>query len=207
MIFRQKDFWMNVPKGTEVVVKKAGNPKPVKLYFDEVREFTDYGLEMLYVCLQKDAKDLGNRSLTVPLVVDDIEDVVSVGGKPVKEFRKEMKAKTDLSTSIPLPSSEEHKSVFKRLRKHKPTEKLDEKLPEPQANPVPVAEPSPLQVTKPDEKKDAIKPVKPSPRKRKEYDFEITEKDGRFFCPCGSSFGRRDTAIYIHRTRHTKKPE
>ena len=26
------------------------------------------------MCLQKDAKDLGNRSLTVPLVVDDIEE-------------------------------------------------------------------------------------------------------------------------------------
>lgn len=207
MIFRQKDFWMDVPKGTEVVVKKADNPKPVKFYFDEVREFTDYGLEMLYVCLQKDAKDLGNRSLTVPLVVDDIEDVVSVGGKPVKEFRKGMKAKTALSTSIPLPSSEEHKSVFKRLRKHKPSEKPDEKQPEPQATPVPVSEPSTLPETKSDEKKDAVKPVQPSSRKRKEYDFEITEKDGKFFCPCGSSFGRRDTAIYVHRTRHTKKPE
>ena len=206
MIFRQKDFWMNVPKGTEVVVKKAGNPKPVKLYFDEVREFTDYGLEMLYVCLQKDVKDLGDRSLTVPLVVDDIDDVVSVGGKPVKEFRKEMKSNVNAPTSIQLPSSEEHKSLFKRLRKHKPTEKPSEKL-EPMGNPVPVIEHSPLPETKSDEKKDAIKPVKSSPRKRKEYDFEITEKDGRFFCPCGSSFGRRDTAIYIHRTRHTKKPE
>jgi hypothetical protein len=204
MIFRQKDFWMNVPKGTEVVVKKSDNPKPMKLYFDEVREFTDYGLEMIYVCLQKDVKDLGNRSLTVPLVVDDIDDVISVGGKAVREFRKEMKSNAIVPTSVQVPSSEEHKSLFRKLRKHKPSEKPDEK-PELLANPVPVADPSPD--TKSDEKKDDVKPVKPSPRKRKEYGFEITEKDGKFFCPCGSSFGRRDTAIYVHRTRHTKKPE
>ena len=203
MIFRQKDFWEKVTKGSEVVVKRSDGHKPEKLYYDEIREFNDYGLNMLYVCLQRDPKDIGNRSISVPIVVDDIEDVVSVGGKPVKEFRKVMKTNATLSTSIPLPSSEEHKSLFKKLRKHKPSEKLDEKLPKPQAKPVPVAELSPLLDTKSDEKKDAVK-QKSVPRKRKEYDFVITEKDGKFICPCGSSFGRRDTAIYVHRTRHNK---
>ena len=105
MIFRQKDFWEKVTKGSEVVVKRSDSHKPEKLYYDELREFNDYGLNMLYVCLQRDPKDIGNRSISVPLVVDDIEDVVYVVGKPVKEFRKEIKAKTALSTSIPLPSS------------------------------------------------------------------------------------------------------
>ena len=180
MIFRQKDFWEKVTKGSEVVVKRSDSHKPEKLYYDELREFTDYGLNMLYVCLQRDPKDIGNRSISVPLVVDDIEDVVSVGGKPVKEFRKEIKAREKKSEKIepvdhpvPLPSSD------------KP--ELNELAPEPD--------------TKSDGKTVKQKSV---PRKRKEYDFVITEKDGKFICPCGSSFGRRDTAIYVHRTRHNK---
>ena len=182
MIFRQKDFWEKVTKGSEVVVKRSDGHKPEKLYYDEIREFNDYGLNMLYVCLQRDPKDIGNRSLSVPIVVDDIEDVVSVGGKPVKEFRKEIKAMQKKSEKIEpvdhpvsLPSSD------------KPELLLNELAPEPH--------------TKSDGKTVKQKSV---PRKRKEYDFVITEKDGKFICPCGSSFGRRDTAIWCHRKKQVK---
>ena len=192
MIFRQKDFWMNVPKGTEVVVKKVETSAPMKLYFDEIREFNDYGLSMLYVCLQKDVKDLGNRSMTVPLVVDDIVDVISVGGKPIKEFRKEIKA-AEKSEKI-----EPETTVSESLPSKPEPETLPELLPEQ----LPMAG-----TTASDEEKDTAMTEKAVPRKRKEYDFVITEKDGKFLCPCGSSFGRRDTAIYVHRTRHNKKPQ
>ena len=188
MIFRQKDFWTNVPKGTEVTVKKADNPKPMKLYFDELREFTDYGLEMLYVCLQKDPKDLGNRSLTVPLVVDEIEDVLSVAGQPLKEYRKERRrmerrAKKESASATPEvsePLADKATPPVTSEEKDVPGEEKD------------------VTSTKP--KSGRGKTV----RKKKEYGFTIEEKDGKFICPCGSIFGRRDTAIYVHRTRHIK---
>ena len=54
-------------------------------------------------------------------------------------------------------------------------------------------------------KKESGPVEKPTPvKKGKSYGFEIAEKDGRYFCPCGTSFGRRDTAIWCHRKKHLK---
>ena len=183
MIFRTKDFWGKVPRGSEVIVKRSDIRNPEKFYFDELREFDDYGLYMLYACMQKDMKDIGNRSITVPVLVDDIEDVTSIDGKLLKEYRKIMKivqrknekaALKNVQASSPLPSSES----------------TPEPLPVPSINPP---------------EKNTGKPAKQSVRRKKEYGFEIMEKDGRFICPCGNSFGRRDTAIYVHRVRHNKQ--
>lgn len=189
MLFRQKSFWENIPKGTEIVLKKADSTEKQKLYFDEIREFKDYGIEMVYVCLQKDVKDLGNRSLTIPIVVDDIEDVVSIAGKTTKEYRK---------SEPKIKKEEEKNGLMEKVKKHiikkesKPVEaEIVQKSEKRQPEPTNMAE------------TEKASPVK-SPRKRKTYDFEITEKDGKFYCPCGSAFGRRDTAIYVHRTRHLK---
>ena len=55
-----------------------------------------------------------------------------------------------------------------------------------------------------------VKPAaieKPAPvkeRKHKSYGFEVTEKDGRYFCPCGISFSRKDTAVWRHSKKHLK---
>ena len=35
----------------------------------------------------------------------------------------------------------------------------------------------------------------------------ITTKDGRYFCPCGNGYGRRDTAMFVHKKRHLQKKE
>ena len=56
-------------------------------------------------------------------------------------------------------------------------------------------------------KKDPEPIVKPAPvkeRKHKSYGFEVTEKDGRYFCPCGISFSRKDTAVWRHSKKHLK---
>ena len=180
MIFRQRDFWVKVPRGTEVLVKKADNPKPVKLYFDEIREFTDYGWYALYVCLQKKIQDIGNRAIALPLITDDIEDVISLDGKPMKEYRKELKRleKSEKKAS-PEISDNSQSTLITIKEKPAPSEEKD------------------IPITKPNLGKTVA-------RKRKDYGFTITEKDGKFICPCGSVFGRRDTAIYVHRTRHIK---
>ena len=188
MIFRQRDFWEKVPRGTEVLVKKADNPKPVKLYFDEIREFTDYGWYALYVCLQKKIQDIGNRAIALPLITDDIEDVISLDGKPMKEYRKELKHLKRKAEKKESPES-----------KHEPSEPsaVDNSQATPVTSKEKPAEEKDIPITKPNLGKTVA-------RKRKDYGFTITEKDGKFICPCGSVFGRRDTAIYVHRTRHIK---
>jgi len=190
VIFRQKDFWMNVPKGTEVLVKKSDNPKPVKLYFDEIREFTDYDWDALYVCLQKDPKDIGNKAIALPLIVDDIEDVISVDGKPMKEYRKELKHLGRKSEKKQSPESKPEPSEPSAVDNSQATPVTSKEKPAP-------SEEKDIPITKPDLGETVA-------RKRKDYGFTITEKDGKFICPCGSVFGRRDTAIYVHRTRHIK---
>ena len=189
MIFRQRDFWVKVPRGTEVLVKKADNPKPVKLYFDEIREFTDYGWYALYVCLQKKIQDIGNRAIALPLITDDIEDVISLDGKPMKEYRKELK-RLEKSKKKESPESKPEPSEPSAVDNSQATSVTSKEKPAP-------SEEKDIPITKPDLGEIVA-------RKRKDYGFTITEKDGKFICPCGSVFGRRDTAIYVHRTRHIK---
>ena len=37
---------------------------------------------------------------------------------------------------------------------------------------------------------------------RMDHGFTITTKDGKYFCPCGNEYGRRDTAVFVHKKRH-----
>ena len=188
MIFRQRDFWVKVPRGTEVLVKKADNPKPVKLYFDEIREFTDYGWYALYVCLQKKIQDIGNRAIALPLITDDIEDVISLDGEPMKEYRKELKRLEKSEKKASSEISDNSQSTLITIKeKLAPSEEKD----------IPITKHNLGKTAKPNLGKTVA-------RKRKDYGFTITEKDGKFICPCGNVFGRRDTAIYVHRIRHTK---
>jgi len=36
------------------------------------------------------------------------------------------------------------------------------------------------------------------------FDFEITKKDGRFYCPCGNSYSQKGNAIKNHKTHLVK---
>ena len=175
--FKEKKFWEMVPRGTQVVLRK--DKETLSLFFDEIREYNDYGVYMLYISLQKDLANLGSRMISIPVLVDDIEDVISIGGKTLKEFWKENKKRV---SSVVQNEKDEIDQPAKKKDKPIKTENH----------------------TETEVKKDPT-PKSSSPRKRKQYDFEIVEKDGKFFCPCGSAFGRRDSAIYTHRTRHMKK--
>lgn len=182
--FKEKKFWEMVPRGTQVVLRK--DKETLSLFFDEIREYNEYGVYMLYISLQKDLANLGSRMISVPVLVDDIEDVISIGGKTLKEFWKENKK------SIQSDNQNENDEHVKKQDEPKKSVKTENN--------------TEINHTEIEVKKEPEpKPKSSSPRKKKQYDFEIVEKDGKFFCPCGSAFGRRDSAIYTHRTRHMKK--
>lgn len=178
MDYKSKEFWFNVPKGTEIEIQKRKGSK-MKLYFDEVREFNDYGLNMVYICLQKDKNDIGNRAICVPVLLDDVVDGsidgVSIHEKKIKRSEKEKdenKSEKDIERISETQSERQKKD-----------EDLDEK--------------------KKENEEEVLNNKKG--RKKKEYDFLIIEKNDKFYCPCGSAFSRRDTAVYVHRTRHMNK--
>lgn len=164
MKYNKKDFWTKIQKGTKVSFthrgSSIGTPEEHKMFFDEIREFHDYGMDSVYLCFQDSVADLGNRAKTRPVLIEDIT-VHDIDGEPVKEGKR---------VRSPLPKT-----------------------------------PNPVKVEKREKPEKKVIEHEPHTKKGHDYGFEITEKDGRFFCPCGSSFKRKDTAIWCHRKKHLKK--
>ena len=177
--FKQKSFWESMAKGSKVSFTYRGSalgkaPEVNELFLDEIREFDDYGMSSTYVCFQKQLEDMGKRAISIPVLLDDFISVDAVNGEVIEKEKKSRKPR-----SI--------KAIVKEVKQKEPKKKEPENKKEP----------------------DPVKPVKvekpASPDKKgKSYGFEVTEKDGRYFCPCGNSFGRRDTAIWCHRKKHLK---
>ena len=177
--FKQKSFWESMAKGSKVSFTYRGSalgkaPEVNELFLDEIREFDDYGMSSTYVCFQKQLEDIGKRAISIPVLLDDFISVDAVNGEVIEKEKKSRKPR-----SI--------KAIVKEVKQKEPKLKDPEKKKEP----------------------DPVKPVKvekpaSSDKKGKSYGFEVTEKDGRYVCPCGNSFGRRDTAIWCHRKKHLK---
>ena len=177
--FKQKSFWEGMPKGSKVSFTYRGSalgkaPEVNELFLDEIRDFDDYEMNSTYVCFQRKAEDLGKRALSIPVLLEDFISVDTVDGEVIVKEKKIRKIKA--------------KPVKEMVVKQKePIKKEGKKDPEPIVKPVHIEKPAPVKE-----------------KKHKSYGFEVTEKDGRYFCPCGTSFGRRDTAIWCHSKKHIK---
>ena len=177
--FKQKSFWEGMPKGSKVSFTYRGSalgkaPEVNELFLDEIRDFDDYEMNSTYVCFQKQLEDLGKRSIAIPVLLEDFISVDTVNGEVIVKEKKIRKIKA--------------KPVKEKVVKQKePIKKEGKKDPEPIVKPVHIEKPAPVKE-----------------KKHKSYGFEVTEKDGRYFCPCGTSFGRRDTAIWCHSKKHIK---
>lgn len=202
--------WWNehLKHGDEVVISyrdgldDAHEKKP--LFFDEVRNVEIEGIENVeYLCFQVSKNNLGNKSLTIPILPVNVMKVFSIRGEEyhkgkkfkIKEFPKEP---VNPDTGVPDHSLKGEEAVKKM-------QELKELVNESPADEKTISEP---------ETKNEISPAKtekkPSTPKEKKSDnkdlgFEIVEKDGRFYCPCGNDFGKKAHAIYHHKNHLKKK--
>ena len=153
------------------------------LLFDEVRTVDIEGVESLdYICFQIADENLGNRSLTIPVLPVNVIKIFSIRGE---EYYKGKKFKVDspsYSGSTAMEPENPVKDDSGTTEQEPASEKKDPEF----------------------QKKEPVKsPVKPS---SKDPGFEIVEKDGRFFCPCGNDFGKKAHAVFHHKN-HLKKKE
>ena len=153
------------------------------LLFDEVRTVDIEGVESIdYICFQIADENLGNRSLTIPVLPVNVIKIFSIRGE---EYYKGKKFKVDspsYSGSTAMEPENPVKDDSGTTEQEPASEKKDPEF----------------------QKKEPVKsPVKPS---SKDPGFEIVEKDGRFFCPCGNDFGKKAHAVFHHKN-HLKKKE
>lgn len=153
------------------------------LLFDEVRTVDIEGVESIdYICFQIADENLGNRSLTIPVLPVNVIKIFSIRGE---EYYKGKKFKVDSPSYSGSTAMEPENPVTDDSGTTEQEPASEKKDPEFQ-------------------KKEPVKsPVKPS---SKDLGFEIVEKDGRFFCPCGNDFGKKAHAVFHHKN-HLKKKE
>ena len=155
-----------------------GDQHPRKLlFFDTIEHVSMVGAEpMDYLCFQKERTTLGNKSLAVPVIPSSVVRIFSVRGE---EF---VRSKN-----------------FKVAGKSEP-----EKKPEPQAQKHTGNTSGSTSGSSPEPRKKSGSGISTKPSTK--LGFEIVEKEGRFYCPCGNNFGSKSHAVYHHK-HHVRKQE
>ena len=183
--FNDGHFWDGFPAGTKVVLRRIEPDEVRTLYFESYRKLLtkpkvgEWVLD--YIIFQLKKEEIGNVNTRFPIDLSNIKEIISIDDKPYMD--EDIKQNKEINQTV--------KTVETLKTVEKVKDEVSSDLSDMQKKPVIEKKPEPVKKPK-------------TEKKRKDYGFAITEKDGKFICPCGSVFGRRDTAIYIHRTRHLK---
>lgn len=183
--FNDGHFWDGFAVGTKVVLRIIEPDEVRTLYFESYRKLLtkpkvgEWVLD--YIIFQLKKEEIGNVHTRFPIDLSNIKEIISIDDKPYVE--EDIKQNKEINQTV--------KTIETLKTVEKVKDEVSSDLSDMQKKPVIEEKPEPVKKAK-------------TEKKRKDYGFEITEKDGKFVCPCGSVFGRRDTAIYIHRTRHLK---
>ena len=167
------------------------------LFFDEIRNVEIEGIENVeYLCFQISQNNLGNKSLTIPILPVNIMKIFSIGGE---EYQKGKKFKIKESLNEPVnPDTGVPDHSLRGEEAVKKMQELKALANESSADEKPISE---------SEAKTEKKPSTPKEKKsdNKDLGFEIVENGGRFYCPCGNDFGTKAHAIYHHKNHLKKK--
>ena len=176
--FKQKSFWEGMPKGSKVSFTYRGSALGKAPEVNELflDEIRDFDDYEMNSTYVCFQKQLEDLGKRAIAIPVLLEDFISVDAVNGEVIVKEKKIRKIKA-----------KPVKDKVVQKEPIKKEGKKDPEPIVKPVHIEKPAPVKE-----------------KKHKSYGFEVTEKDGRYFCPCGTSFGRRDTAIWCHSKKHIK---
>ena len=176
--FKQKSFWESIPKGSKVSFTYRGSALGKAPEVNELflDEIREFDDYGMCSTYVCFQKQLEDMGKRSIAIPVLLEDFISVDAVNGDEIVKEKKTRKIKVKPVKEKTVNQNKPMKKEKKDSEPIVKAA------------VIE----------------KPASAKEKKHKLYGFEVTEKDGRYFCPCGTSFGRRDTAIWCHSKKHIK---
>ena len=175
--FKQKSFWESMPKGSKVSFTYRGSALGKAPEVNELflDEIRDFDDYDMNSTYVCFQKQLEDLGKRSIAIPVLLEDFISVDTVDGEVIVKEKKIRKIKAKPV--------KEMV--VKQKEPIKKEGKKDPKPM-------------------KAAAIEKPTPAKDRKHKYGFEVTEKDGRYFCPCGISFSRKDTAVWRHSKKHLK---
>ena len=176
--FRHKSFWMGIAKGSKVSFTYRGSALGKAPEVNELilDEIRDFDdYEMNSTYVCFQKQPEDLGKRSIAIPVL-LEDFISVDAVNGEVIVKEKKIRKIKAKPV----------KEKVVKQKEPMKKEGKKDPEPIVKAAAIEKPAPVK------------------ERKHKYGFEVTEKDGRYFCPCGISFSRKDTAVWRHSKKHLK---
>ena len=175
--FKQKSFWESMAKGSKVSFTYRGSALGKAPEVNELflDEIREFDDYGMSSTYVCFQKQLEDLGKRAIAIPVLLEDFISVDAVNGEVIVKEKKIRKIKA-----------KPVKDKVVQKEPKKKEEKKDPEPIVKPAAIEKPAPAK------------------ERKHKYGFEVTEKDGRYFCPCGISFSRKDTAVWRHSKKHLK---